>query len=149
MPTTVRSIASRPAFWIATAGMTLAIGFGCSSSSSSPTTTGGCDGGACADTSTPADGGTDTSTGGGDGSHDAPAADALYGQCALKGGFGWPCTLSATGPDPTDCTDPNYPDCFVGGQGGWCTKTCTGLADCAGGDAGCVPTACNNKGYCK
>ena len=83
--------------------------------------------------------------------HDGPSPDALYGACAKQGSFGWPCTLTVTGPDPSECTDPNYPDCFAGGQGAWCTKTCTGTTDCTNGasDAGCVPTACNGKGYCK
>lgn len=83
-----------------------------------------------------------------DGSHDAPAPDALYG-CAVMGSFGWTCTATATGPDPTECTDPNFPDCFVGGQGAWCTKTCASVSDCADDGGGCTPSGCNTKGYCK
>jgi hypothetical protein len=89
----------------------------------------------------------------GDGGHvdDGAAPISLYGACAVTGSFGWPCTASATGPDPTDCTDPNYPDCFVGGQGSWCTKSCKVATDCTADaeDAGCVPTACNAKLSCK
>jgi hypothetical protein len=86
----------------------------------------------------------------------------LYGACATKGSFGWPCTETATGLDPTDCTDPNYPYCFVGGQGTWCTalcdedagdNACLEAADASGATGldggGCIPSACNAKGYCK
>jgi hypothetical protein len=86
----------------------------------------------------------------GDGSHDGPSPDALYAACAITGSFGAPCHATTTGADPTDCTDPSYPVCFVGGQGSWCTKACTGNGDCAQmEDAGCVPTQCNGRGYCK
>jgi hypothetical protein len=56
-----------------------------------------------------------------------------------------------SGPDTTDCTDPAYSVCFVGGQGAWCTKTCMAATDCTMGveDAGCIPTNCNARGYCK
>jgi len=127
----------------------VALGFGCSSSSS-PTTTPGVDG-STSDTGSAADTGVETDTGAtiDGGAHDGPPPDALYAACATQGTFGWPCSAAATGPDPTECTDPNFPDCFVGGQGAWCTKTCTGLADCAGDGGGCVATGCNGKGYCK
>jgi hypothetical protein len=83
------------------------------------------------------------------GPHDGPLPDALYA-CALPGSFGAPCTVSASGADPAECTDPAYSQCFVGGQGAWCTKLCTGAADCtATSDAGCSPTSCNVRGYCK
>jgi hypothetical protein len=129
---------------------------GCSSGSSTNPTpgqgdSGSSDTGSSADTGSPADTASPEDVAHtGDGPHDGGAPDALYG-CASKGGFGWPCTAATTGPDPTDCTDPAYPDCFVGGQGAWCTKTCTGATDCTTGteDAGCIPTACNGKGYCK
>jgi hypothetical protein len=67
------------------------------------------------------------------------------------GGFGWPCSAATSGADPTDCTDPSYGQCFVGGQGAWCTKTCTGNSDCTTAleDAGCAPTSCNARGFCK
>jgi hypothetical protein len=133
---------------------------GCSSSTS-PAQGSGCVGTSCHDGS--AGGGGDTSGGGqgdggtgdehtgtgpGIGAHDGAAPDALYAACAVQGSFGWPCTAANSGPDPTDCTDPNYPDCFVGGQGAWCTATCSGT--CAAlEDAGCTPTACNGRGYCK
>jgi hypothetical protein len=135
----------------------LALTCGCSSSSG-PTAAGGCDGSSCQDAALTQDTGPSSDTGApsdasqsGDGPHDGGAPDALYGACATTGGFGWPCSATASGPDPTDCTDPSYPDCFVGGQGAWCTKTCGGNADCTTGarDAGCVPTTCNTKGYCK
>lgn len=148
---TTRAIFSSPAFWLGSASLALAIGFGCTSSTSSPAPggNGGCDGGACADTGAAADAGQDTNAG--DAAHDGAPPDALYGACAVQGSFGWPCKLTATGADPADCTDPNYPQCFVGGQGAWCTKTCAGAADCTSGasDAGCVPTSCNGRGYCK
>jgi hypothetical protein len=109
-------------------------------------------GGGAADAS--ADGTTQDSAtgsdGGMDGAHDGPTPDALYGACAIMGSFGSPCHAADSGPDPTDCTDPNYPVCFVGGQGSWCTKMCSGNADCAKvEDAGCVPTQCNGRGFCK
>ena len=87
--------------------------YGCSSSSSGPVPTGPCQGPGC-------DAGMQQDTGGsvkdagptedvvGDGPHDGAAPDALYGACVLQGSFGWPCHASASGPDTTDCTDPNY-----------------------------------------
>ena len=97
--------------------------------------------------------------------------DSLYGACARQGSFGYPCTVP-NAIDTTDCTDPNFPYCFGGGQGYWCTTYCGtvdagddggtvtggfaacvvevpdgGFPDAAG--AGCTPSACNNKGYCK
>jgi hypothetical protein len=119
----------------------LAVAFGCSSSSSSPGPTNG------DDASTGSDAPIDHP---GEGSHDGPPPDAIYG-CALPGSFGAQCTLAATGLDTKECTDPEYPQCFVGGQGAWCTKTCTGTPDCLTGieEAGCAPTGCNGRGYCK
>jgi hypothetical protein len=77
--------------------------------------------------------------------------DVKYGACAVKGSFGAPCTADANGPDPSECTDPRYPICNVGGQGSWCSRSCTSAADCASGsvDAGCTPTGCNKKSNCK
>jgi hypothetical protein len=144
--------------WAGAAGVAVGTVAGCSSGSGSPEIGGGCQGGACAESGTGSEGGGTGDAGGGsdaahpnDGSHDGAAPDALYGACAIKGSFGWPCTASGSGPDPTDCTDPNYPDCFVGGQGAWCTKTCAGSGDCTTGveDAGCIPASCNGRGYCK
>jgi hypothetical protein len=144
----------------ASAALSLGLATGCSSSSGGSSPPAGHDGGTASDTGTGADTASGTDSGGGGGAdagmesspgeHDGAAPDALYG-CAAKGSFGWPCTVSASGPDPTDCTDPNFPDCFVGGQGSWCTKTCTGTTDCTGSaeDAGCAPESCNTKGYCK
>jgi hypothetical protein len=141
-----------------TSAAAIAMAVGCSSSSSSgPAAQGGCEGGACQDSASTQDTGASGDTGGSsdaftaDGSHDGGAPDALYGACTLTGGFGWPCTESTSGADPTDCTDPNYGQCFVGGQGAWCTKTCAGPTDCTTGteDAGCIPTTCNARGYCK
>lgn len=141
-------------------GATGAIGVAGCSSSSSPSGSGeheGTDSGGHADTGTAADTGGGGSDGGGsdggtadDASHDAPSPDALYG-CAVTGSFGSTCNATTTGADPTECTDPNFPDCFVGGQGAWCTKTCSGTTDCTGvaEDAGCAPSSCNTKGYCK
>ncbi|MGD0528766.1 MAG: hypothetical protein ABSE49_26755 [Polyangiaceae bacterium] len=147
--------------WTGCAGLAFGTAIGCSSASS-PGTEGSADSGTGADSHAGSDssaasdsgGGADTSMSNEDaqgvGLHDGGAPDALYGACAVMGSFGWPCNASATGPDPTDCTDPAYPDCFVGGQGTWCTKTCATSADCTQvEDAGCTPTACNNKGYCK
>jgi len=133
--------------------------YGCSSSSSVPT--GPCQGPGCEDSGMQHDTGNATDSGVtdstptedvvGDGPRDGAAPDALYGGCALEGSFGWPCSLTASGPDPTTCTDPTYSVCFVGGQGAWCTKTCTSNTDCTTGveDAGCIPTECNARGYCK
>jgi len=89
----------------------------------------------------------------GDGGHlnDGSTPTSLYGTCAVQGGFGWPCT-QANANDPTSCTDPEYPFCFGGGQGFWCTKKCTaGGGECAQGveSSGCTPTSCNARGYCK
>jgi hypothetical protein len=121
----------------------LGLAFGCSSSGAPSAPSGGDDGGDATAADAPEDHP-------GEGSHDGAPPDALYG-CALPGSFGAPCTLSASGPDSKDCTDPKYPQCFVGGQGAWCTKTCTGTADCTTGieDGGCAPTGCNGRGYCK
>ncbi len=91
----------------------------------------------------------------GDATHrdDQAAPVITYGACALKGSFGWPCTLDASGPDPLECTDPIFPDCFAGAQGGRCTVLCgdAGFAGCpiVAADAGCVPSDCNARGYCK
>ncbi|HEX8790714.1 MAG TPA: hypothetical protein VF765_07165 [Polyangiaceae bacterium] len=130
--------------------------YGCSSSSSGPVPTGPCQGPGCADSGMQQDTGASKDAGPtedvvGDGPHDGAAPDALYGACARQGSFGWPCSLTASGPDTTDCTDPAYTQCFVGGQGAWCTKTCTSATDCTMGveDAGCIPTGCNARGYCK
>ncbi|HEY6463599.1 MAG TPA: hypothetical protein VIY73_25700 [Polyangiaceae bacterium] len=138
--------------------LSLGLVAGCSSGSSGGTggneheAGAGSDTGAAAETASGADTGSsaDGALDGGNGAHDGPAADALYG-CATNGSFGWSCAASQTGPDPTDCTDPAFPDCFVGGQGAWCTKTCGGDTDCTGSaeDAGCAPASCNKQGYCK
>ncbi len=139
--------------------------YGCSSTPG-PVPTGPCEGPGCPDSGAQKDSGGATDAGPtdagltdggptedvmGDGPHDGGAPDALYGACALQGSFGWPCHLTASGPDPTDCTDPTYSECFVGGQDSWCTKTCTASTDCTTGveDAGCIPTGCNARGYCK
>jgi hypothetical protein len=159
-----RPLLASPALWIGAVATAAALAFGCGSSSSGtpeptgPTKDGGCQGAACVDAGPGADTGSSNPDAGegpdvheADGSRDGAAADALYG-CAATGSFGWRCSASTTGPDPTDCTDPIYPDCFVGGQGSWCTKACPGgAADCtmAAEDAGCAPTACNARGYCK
>jgi hypothetical protein len=91
----------------------------------------------------------------GDATHkdDQPAPSATYA-CALEGGFGWLCTLDASGPDPGECTDPRFPICFAGGQGARCTAECGdgGVAACpaaSGGGTGCIPSDCNARGYCK
>jgi hypothetical protein len=93
----------------------------------------------------------------GDATHldEKPPPTTAYAECAVKGSFGSPCTLTTSGPDPSECTDPNFPDCFAGGQGAWCTVSCATFGVCIppgdkdGGDAGCTPTACNARGYCK
>lgn len=92
----------------------------------------------------------------GDATHKDDHEDPItvYSACAVRGSFGWPCSLTASGPDTAECTDPNYPQCFVGGQGAWCTASCAEFGTCPGpeadaGDAGCVPSACNARGYCK
>ena len=143
---------SSPFFWSAAAGALAAVAIvgGCSTSSSSQGGPSGCDGSACADTGAPVDSAAEAQ-GGGDAGHDGPSPDALYGACAIPGSFGSPCKATASGPDPTECTDTNFSQCFVGGQGAWCSKTCTTLSDCTAGanDAGCVPTACNGRGFCK
>jgi hypothetical protein len=94
----------------------------------------------------------------GDATHkdEQPPPSVTYGVCALQGGFGWPCTAEASGPDPSECTDPRFSVCFVGAQSARCT------ADCADGsftacpqldadtpEVGCVPTDCNARGFCK
>lgn len=150
--------------WSVSFACAATFGVACSSSSGSGSPPpSGCDGALCIDTGVPADTGAsqaDTgATNEGDSGaadsghpdeHDSAAPDALYGACAVTGSFGWSCAASATGADPADCTDPNYPDCFVGGQGSWCTKACIANGDCVAiEDAGCVPSACNMKGYCK
>jgi hypothetical protein len=91
----------------------------------------------------------------GDATHkdDQPAPDTTYA-CAVEGGFGWSCSRTVSGPDPAECTDPRFPICFAGGQGARCTAACgdAGVAACpipSGADAGCVPTDCNARGYCK
>jgi hypothetical protein len=148
--------------------MAVGLAIGCSSSTVGPSA---CSGTACEDANTAADTSiADTGNGGdtgspaetgasdagtesdvvGDGPRDGASPTSLYGACALMGSFGWPCTLTASGADPAECTDPNYSQCFVGGQGAWCTKLCTGNGDCtAVEDAGCVPTECNARGWCK
>jgi hypothetical protein len=93
----------------------------------------------------------------GDATHldEKPAPETVYAECAINGSFGWPCTLDASGPDPVECTDPQFPDCFAGGQSSWCTASCAQFGVCPapadqdGGDAGCAPVACNARGYCK
>jgi hypothetical protein len=125
----------------------LAMTYGCSSSSSPTTPAAGSDAGG-GDTTAAVDAPDDHV---GEGNHDGPPPDALYG-CALPGSFGAPCTAATSGADPTDCTDPEYPVCFVGGQGAWCTKSCTaGGSECTTAieDGGCAPTSCNARGYCK
>ncbi len=156
-----RKILASPVFWLAAAGSSIALAFGCSSSSSSGSSGSSGSGGDAAtsgDTGNTGDGGDGGDGGVGvedghvaDGPHDGAAPDALYGACAALGSFGASCTAAATGPDPTECTDPNFSVCFVGGQGAWCTKACTGLPDCTNGasDAGCIATGCNARGYCK
>lgn len=157
------SLVAQLSLGIGLASLALAVGIGCSSSSSGTGMPSGCQGSACLEAGASADTGalpdvTPVPDGGtgfdaeGDGPHDGAAPDALYGACAVMGSFGWPCKLTASGADPTDCTDPAYPQCFVGGQGAWCTKLCPGgSSDCTTGgeDAGCVPTQCNGRGYCK
>ena len=92
----------------------------------------------------------------GDATHkdDHVAPSTAYSACAVQGSFGWPCSLTTSGPDPTECTDPNFPYCFSGGLAAWCTASCAQFGTCPGGDedggdAGCVPSACNARGYCK
>jgi hypothetical protein len=149
-----RPLLTSPALWIGAAVTAVALAFGCSSSSSpgspGPTNDGGHDAGPTTDGGSMPDV-SQADVFRADGAHDGGAPDALYGACALTGGFGWPCSAAKSGADPTDCTDPNYPQCFVGGQAAWCTKTCTSVTDCTTGleDAGCVPTACNGQHFCK
>lgn len=94
----------------------------------------------------------------GDATHrdEQPAPTSTYAACAAPGGFGWPCSSATSGLDPAECTDPRFPYCFAGAQGGRCTALCgdAGIAGCPlfgtdAGDAGCVPTDCNARGYCK
>ncbi|MGH7297264.1 MAG: hypothetical protein ACRELB_20160 [Polyangiaceae bacterium] len=143
--------------WAGTWALAAGVATGCSSSTSGGSgTQGGGEGGATSETGAGSETGSGSDAGTGadgaedSGAHDAPAPDALYG-CAVQGSFGWTCTATTTGPDPTECTDPAFPDCFVGGQGAWCSSTCASATDCTGGavDASCAPTSCNSKGYCK
>ncbi len=71
----------------------------------------------------------------GDGGHvdDGASPSAMYSACAKQGSFGYPCTIPNAN-DPANCTDPNFPYCFGGGQGYWCTAFC-GTSD-GGDDAG-------------
>ena len=94
----------------------------------------------------------------GDATHrdEQPAPTTTYSACALPGSFGWPCTSATSGLDPAECTDPSFPYCFAGAQGGRCTALCgdAGAISCPlfgadAGDAGCIPTDCNARGYCK
>jgi hypothetical protein len=126
------------------AGTAAAIAVGCSSSSSSLP--------AAAD----AGASTEEADVPGDATHrDEQTAPSATYACALEGGFGWSCTLAVSGPDSAECTDPRFPECFVGAQGGRCTALCgdAGFAGCpviaTGAGAGCVPTECNARGYCK
>lgn len=143
------SLVAFPLLGIASALLAGAIALGCGSTPaptpSSPQDA-STDGNATTDGNAITDGDHDA-----DGPHDGGAPDALYGACAIQGSFGWPCSAADSGPDPTDCTYSSYPECFIGGQGSWCTKTCATAVDCTTGveDAGCVPTACNARGYCK
>jgi len=99
-------------------------------------TGGGNDAGAEPDTSTGAQ--TDSGAGNGDGGHlhdgGGPGADAS------PGSYGADCTKD------TDCTDPVYNACFLGGSRSFCTKHCTGAADCPN-----PPTSgtCNKQSFCK
>jgi hypothetical protein len=151
---TTRSLLASPWMWISAALVAVAMVFGCSSSSGSPSSTGqdassGSDANGAAETSSEGSSASDASHPGEGGSDGGLSPDALYG-CAVTGSFGWPCTATTSGADPTDCTDPSYPDCFVGGQGAWCTKVCAGNGDCTAlEDAGCAPASCNARGYCK
>ena len=147
-----RSLLASPLPWLAAASIP-AMALGCSSSSGPPGSTSS-DASTGSDANTATDsadaGSTPDASHPGEGGHDGGAPDALYG-CANRGGFGWPCTAAMSGADPTDCTDPGYPDCFVGGQGAWCSKACTATSDCTTvvEDAGCTPASCNMRGYCK
>ncbi|MGO9714048.1 MAG: hypothetical protein ACLQBL_34655 [Polyangiaceae bacterium] len=180
---TKRSLFSSPLLWIgpmATA-LPLALAIGCSSSppeegcfsgqtvactcANGQSGTSACGSQACScdlgedsGTTSNIDGGTDSASidTPGDATHldEKPPPTTGYAECAVKGSFGWPCSLTTSGPDPTECTDPNFPDCFVGGQGAWCTASCATFGVCPpddqdGGDAGCTPTACNARSYCK
>jgi hypothetical protein len=179
---TKQGILSSPLFWAGSLAIALApvLAGGCSSSPPSATecTSGeavpctcangrsgtsacgssvcSCDEGEDAGSGADADAGTTPIDTPGDATHldEKPAPTTVYGACALQGSFGWPCSATTSGPDPTDCTDPNFPDCFVGGQGSWCTASCATFGVCPpgdqdGGDAGCTPSACNARGYCK
>ena len=80
----------------------------------------------------------DTGTGNGDGGHlhdSGPTASD-----AAAGTYGADCKVD------TDCTDPVYNACFVGGNRSFCTKHCATAADCP-----TPPTVgqCNKQLYCK
>jgi hypothetical protein len=166
------------AFWVAALAPTALIALGCSSSASptTPCTSGtsvactcpggqsgteACGSSVCTCASAEAgDGGAETPDADvpGDATHrdEQPAPPAAYAACALPGSFGWPCTSAISGLDPAECTDPSFPYCFAGAQGGRCTALCgdAGVTSCPlsgsdAGDAGCVPTDCNARGYCK
>ena len=138
---------ARGIFYVTVGGVSVlatALVFGCGSSSASSVSADAGDGGESAET--------DDADTPGDATHkdEQPAVAATYA-CAVQGGFGWHCTVA--GPDSAECTDPRFPYCFVGAQGGRCTAPCgdAGVAACpsVGADAGCVPTDCNARGYCK
>ena len=176
---TKRTFLSWPLFWVGTLTTAVTLVIGCSSTPEATSCTPGeivacaCGGrtgtGLCGNTECSCDnddaGNTVTIDAGmdaaaidmpGDATHldDKPAPLVAYGECATNGSFGWPCSLTTSGPDTAECTDPNFPDCFAGGQGAWCTASCATFGTCPGrdedaGDAGCLPTACNARGYCK
>jgi hypothetical protein len=171
-----RHLLSSPALWISAAAIAVGAVLGCSSSQSSgPTSTAECTAGstvsctcsngqsgtelcgaapsACKCAGSPAEGSDAGAPPEGDGGHlnDGATPSQLYAACAVPGSFGAGCTQPNAN-DPTNCTDPEYPYCFGGGQGYWCTKPCTATGnECTTGveDAGCIPTQCNARGYCK
>jgi hypothetical protein len=171
-----RHLLASPALWISAVVVAAGAVFGCSSSQSSGPTGNQCTAGStvsctCSNGQTGTElcgaapsactcGASDAGATGdsgeqgqGDGGHlnDGATPSQLYAACAVTGGFGWGCT-QPNADDPANCTDPEYPYCFGGGQGFWCTKACTAAGnECATGieDAGCKPTACNARGYCK
>jgi hypothetical protein len=57
-----------------------------------------------------------------------------------------PGTFGATCTSDSDCTDPVYNKCFIGGQQSFCSKPCSTASDCPN-----PPTSgvCNMKGLCK
>jgi hypothetical protein len=63
-----------------------------------------------------------------------PSADAAPG------------TYGADCKQDSDCTDPTFNACFIGGQRSFCTKHCTTGADCPN-----PPTSrtCNKQNYCR